>query len=170
MSQTNEPVRSLFWPGFALGFLLLASVSCGGLFAALGLSELSFSDLQVGVPAWTPPTIVPTPVEVTSNEQIAPVEGLAGFAIGSAVRNATNSRVNIRQAPGYLGKPSDDVLAQLQPGDRMIILEGVSVADGLNWWRIRTMPTTTGGGSALPVEGWVAEATASGVKILDGVE
>ena len=165
MSQTDDRVRSLFWPGFALGFLLLASVSCGGLFATLGLSELSFSDLQVGAPEWTPPPIIPTPVEVTTVDQVAPIEGTAGFAVGSTVRNATNSRVNIRQAPGYLGKPSDDVLAQLQPGDRMVILEGVAVADGLNWWRIRTT-----GGNTLPVEGWVAEATASGVKILDSVE
>ncbi len=144
---------------------MLASVSCGGLFVALGLSELSFSDLQVGAPEWTPPPIIPTPVEVTTVDQVAPIEGTAGFAVGSAVRNATNSRVNIRRAPGYLSKPSDDVLAQLQPGDRMVILEGVAVADGLNWWRIRTT-----GGNTLPVEGWVAEATASGVKILDSVE
>jgi hypothetical protein len=165
VSQTDENGRSLFWPGFAFGFLLLASVSCGGLFAALGLSELSFSDLQVGAPVWTPPPIIPTPVEITSEAQVAPVEGTAGFAIGSAVRNATNSRVNIRRAPGYLGKPDDDVLAQLQPGDRMVVLEGASIADGLNWWRIRTTS-----GNTLPVEGWVAEATASGVKILDSVE
>jgi hypothetical protein len=165
VSRTDDSVRSLFWPGFALGFLLLATLSCGGLFAALGLGELSFSDLQVGAPAWTPPPIVPTPVEVTTNDQVTPVEGAAGFAIGSAVRNATNSRVNIRQTPGYLGKPDDDVLAQLQPGDRMLVLDGISVADGLNWWRIQK----TGDG-ALPVEGWVAEATASGVKILDAAE
>ena len=117
------------------------------------------------MPEWTPPPIIPTPVEVTTVDQVAPIEGTAGFAVGSAVRNATNSRVNVRRAPGYLSKPSDDVLAQLQPGDRMVILEGVAVADGLNWWRIRTT-----GGNTLPVEGWVAEATASGVKILDSVE
>lgn len=168
MSQTNDSVRSLFWPGFALGFLLLATLSCGGLFAALGLDELSFSDLQVGAPAWTPPPIVPTPENPIASSQTDPdaaLAGAAGFAIGSAVRNATNSRVNIRRAPGYLGKPADDVLAQLQPGDAMVILDGVTVVDGLNWWHVRTT-----GGSALPVEGWVAEATASGVKILDGVE
>ena len=53
---------------------------------------------------------------------------------------------------------------QLQPGDAMLILDGVSVGDALNRWRIRTT-----GSNVRPVEGWAIEVTVSGVKILDGV-
>lgn len=162
--QQSTAIRSLFWPGFALGFLLLASISCGGMVAALGLSGISLSDLQAGGSAWTPPPTTPTPVGILSESQVNPaepavVEGL--FSAGDTVHNATNSRVNIRRTPGYLGKPANDVLAQLQPGDAMTILGDAAGADNLTWREIRYVAPN---GSV--TEGWVAEATASGVVIL----
>jgi hypothetical protein len=69
--------------------------------------------------------------------------------------------VNIRQTPGYLGKPRDDILVQMEPGDRVEILGESVLADGLTWWQIRYRPQ-----SGRTTEGWVAEATASGVQIL----
>jgi hypothetical protein len=68
----------------------------------------------------------------------------------------TGSRVNLRQTPGHVGKASSDVLTQLSPGDAVVILGETTSADNLAWWRVAYQG----------MEGWVAEATASGVEIL----
>lgn len=156
----TETTRSFFWPGFALGFLLLAMLSCGGLFMASGLRSLSLADLQPGEPAWTPPPVTPTPAVDTSGPQASAVVD-AIFAPGTTVVNTATSRVNVRRAPGYLGKGNDDIITQMQPGDRVEILAGPESADNLVWWRVLYTPA-----SGPAVEGWVAEATASGVTIL----
>ena len=90
------------------------------------------------------------------------VEGVAGrFTPGQTVRNVTNSRVNVRAAPGFLSKPPEDVLGVLAPGATLEILGESAAADNLVWWRIRARAP-----DGAPLEGWVAEATASGVQIL----
>ena len=100
---------------------------------------------------------------VPGNEiQAATVDG--GFVPGQQARNATSSRVNIRRTPGYLSKRADDVIGQIQPGERVEIIGPPMGADNLLWWQIR-YPTATG----QTIEGWVAEATASGVVILDAI-
>ena len=86
---------------------------------------------------------------------------VALFQAGDSAYNAANSRVNIRRTPGFLGKPGADVLAQLQPSDTITILDGFSTADNLNWRLVRFVAP-----DGTTVEGWVAEATASGVVIL----
>ena len=154
------PARSLFLPGFVLGFALLALASCGGLAVALGLNRLSLADLQGPAAVWTPPPVVPTAAVVAAAGPA--VEGVSGrFAAGQSVRNVTNSRVNVRAAPGYLSKPPEDVLGVLAPGAALEILGESAAADNLVWWRIRARAPD---GALL--EGWVAEATASGVQIL----
>lgn len=153
--------RSLFWPGFALGFLLLSIVTCGGLGAAIGLNR-SLAAIQ-GAPEWTPPPIPPTPEVAAEPEGAigeAPGPG-ATFYAGQQVRNATNSRVNVRRTPGYQGKSSDDVVAQLQPNDVLEVLGESAAADNLMWWSVRFTDA-----AGQPQQGWVAEATASGVQIL----
>ena len=169
MTEYNQPTtpqpqtrtaRALFWPGFALGFLLLATLSCGGLFMASGLRALSLADLQPGVPAWTPRPVTATPLPAQQTP-LTPAPSDALFAPGVTAVNVATSRVIIRRALGYLGKGDDDILTQMQPGDTVQILAGPESADNLDWWRILYAPP---GGSA--VEGWVAEATASGVTIL----
>ncbi len=156
--------RSLFWPGFALGFLLLASLSCGVSAAALGLNRISLDDLRGGTgPSWTPQPITPTPVVAEASAQ---EEAGAGgststrFAAGQMVRNVTSSRVNIRMSPGYLGKATSDVIGQVGPGESLQVLGDPTAADDLIWWHVQTT------GSGQPVVGWVAEQTASGVQIL----
>ena len=79
---------------------------------------------------------------------------------GATATNVTNSLVNIRRTPGYLGKPQGDILAQMKPGESVTLLDGPEVADSLTWWFVRYQPN----GQA--IEGWVAESTASGVQIL----
>ncbi len=164
-SAARRRARSLFWPGFALGFLLLASLSCGISAAALGLNRLSLEDFRGGTgPAWTPMPTTPTPALAVGEqgaENSAPdAAGSTRFAAGQTVRNLTNSRVNIRMSPGYLGKPSSDIIGQIGPGETLQVLGDPTVADELTWWRIQAA------GSGQPVVGWVAEATSSGVQIL----
>lgn len=83
------------------------------------------------------------------------------FTPEQTVRNLTNSRVNVRVTPGYLSKPAGDVLGVVAPGAALLILGENQIADNLTWWRVRA--TLVDG---RVVEGWVAEATASGVQIL----
>ncbi|GIV76362.1 SH3 domain-containing protein [Litorilinea aerophila] len=153
--------RSWFWPGFLAGFLLLSLLSCGGLAMAMGIDTLDLAELQAGQAAWTPPAVTPTPVPAVQADSTPGMATGGTFQIGDRVRNVTTSRVNIRQVPGYLGKPEGDILAQAMPGDEVEILGGRAVADGLVWWRVRYV---TGDGRV--IDGWMAEATASGVQIL----
>lgn len=159
-AQRQRGRRSLFWPGFAVGFLLLASLVCGGLGATFGLTRISLADIQNEGAVWTPP-----PVTVAASVPVAapaPVIGASTlFAAGDVVRNVTSSRVNIRTTPGYLGKPADDVLGLVGPNEQMTVLGDSQSADNLIWWRIRYA-----GADGRQLDGWVAEATASGVQIL----
>jgi hypothetical protein len=155
----RRQIRSLFWPGFAAGFLLLSLLSCGGLAMTLGLNRIDLTNLQQGGPAWTPQPATPT-TEGVQTAQTEPnattVQGTGAFNAGETVRNITNSPVNVRQTPGYLGKLPNDVITVIKPGDTVEIISGPNPGDKLNWWHIRYKGA----------EGWVAEATASGVQIL----
>ena len=153
--------RSLFWPGFALGFLLLAIVSCGGLGIAFGFNRISLAELQGSDVAWTPPSIAPTSAVAVQAETTGGQRVATTFSAGEIVRNLTNSRVNIRATPGYQGKAAADILGQLQPGDTLQVVGDSALADNLIWWRIRYAAP-----DGRTLEGWVAEATASGVQIL----
>ena len=151
-----------FWIGFALAFTMLLVASCGALFAVTGLDQVSLAELQGGGPEWTPPPITPT-VESLPAAVSTPLaaDGEALFRPGQSARNITNSRVNVRSTAGYLSKAPNDTLMQLMPGAAVEILGPTAAADGLTWWLIRT----EAGGEGT-IEGWVAEATASGVRIL----
>lgn len=162
VATTSKPVRrrSLFWLGFVVGFGVLAIASCSGAAIALGLNQLSLAELQGSGVAWTPPPYTPEPTPLP----VAATEGGAGstrFAAQQSVRNLTNSRVNVRATPGYLSKPTGDVIGVLQPGGSAIVLGESQAADNQVWWRVRV---TLDDGRT--IEGWVAEATASGVQIL----
>lgn len=159
----RDPARSRFWLGFALGFALLALASCGSAAVMLGLNRISLADITGNGVVWEPPPLAPTPAPNTVDPSAGAVVAVPGglFAPGESVRNLTNSRVNIRSTPGYLGKGAEDVLGLLQPGDAMEILGDSADFDNLRWWRIRFAAP---GGNL--VDGWVAEATASGVQIL----
>jgi hypothetical protein len=167
----SRRARSLFWPGFAFGFLLLSSITCGVSAAALGFNRLSLDDIRGTGVTWTPAAVTPvagTGAETAETETAgageapagAPAAGTGQFSAGQTVRNLTNSRVNIRMTPGYLGKAASDVIGQIGPGDTMQIVGDANTADELTWWQIEALSN----GQA--VVGWVAEATASGVQIL----
>jgi hypothetical protein len=161
--NTRRRVRNLFWPGFVLGFILLGVASCGGIALATGLSRIGLETLQNSGPAWTPPPVTPTSVETPVAEAQAPSVGEAGgaFTQGQQLNNITASQVNIRAEPGYLSKPAGDVIGQVPPGGRVEVIGGRTLADDLTWWYVRyTTPNGT------TIDGWIAEATASGVQIL----
>jgi hypothetical protein len=120
----------------------------------LGLTNLRLADFQGNRQAWAPPTPAPTVEEVVSASALSNANRL--FQAGDIVHNITSTRVNIRLSPGHLGKPAGDILGQANPGDTLEILGDSATQDNLTWWRVRFQG----------IEGWVAEATASGVKIL----
>jgi hypothetical protein len=160
--KPRRRLRSLFWPGFIFGFLLLAVASCGGLVLATGINSLDLADLQNDGQVWAPPQVTATPVETPAVAE-APIVGEAGgaFTVGQRLSNITASQVNIRAAPGYLSKPGGDIIGQVPPGGAVEVIGGHTAADGLTWWYIRY--ATPDGAS---IDGWIAEATASGVQIL----
>ncbi|MBX3053755.1 MAG: hypothetical protein KF753_19910 [Caldilineaceae bacterium] len=155
--------RSYFWLAFALSFVLTAAVSCSGAAMLLGLGDISLADLQSSGPQWTPP---PGPTG-SGDLTVLPGQSAADTPLqpgrlqpGISARNVAAGRVNIRRTPGYLGKSDDDIVAQMEQNTIVVILDPPQVADQLIWWRIR-FDSPSG-----PVEGWVAESTASGVQIL----
>ena len=152
---------SLYWPGFLAGFLLLSSLSCGALFMATGVTRFDLADLQANQAGWTPPPALPT-LEVAVAAPESDQDRIDdGYPPGEQLRNITSSLVNIRAVPGYLGKPDGDIVGQVPPGGVVEIVGERAVADNLVWWRIRYITA-----DGAQVEGWIAEATASGVQIL----
>lgn len=148
-------IRNLFWPGFALGFLLLAALSCSAVVFLSGLDDLV--ELRSAGAVWTPPPLaVATPVLTPEAGGVGVIPPAGTFRAGDEARNVTSTVVNIRRTPGHLGKPLGDIVAQAQPGEAVTIVEGPEAADNLTWWYVRYGAT----------EGWMAEATASGVQIL----
>ena len=160
-TPTSRPTRRLFWVGFVTSFLLLSAVSCGGLVLSTGLNRLDLASLQGGEAGWSPPLVTPTPTLEPNVGGATAGQGDGALALGEQVRNITNSRVNIRQTPGHLGKSDSDILAQMQPGATVTIIGGPTSADNLVWWQIQF---TASDGRTL--DGWAAEATGSGVQIL----
>lgn len=158
-TRRRSRLRSFFWPGFAAGFLLLGAVSCGGFVFATGLNRIGLNEIQGAAAGWTPPAVTPTSTPSAAALPGPPADG--AFAPGDNVRNMTNSRVNIRQTPGHQNKPPTDILAQVEPGAALQIVAGPAPVDNLTWWLIRTQS-----GDGRTVEGWMAEATQSGVTIL----
>jgi hypothetical protein len=156
--QTNHdetvPGRRRFWLGFIVGFALLALGSCATVGLAMGLGSLTLEELRGVDVGWTPPAAPPTPSIAEASDVN---EGISGrFQAGQTVTNVTGSKVNVRRTPGHLGKDAGDVVAQLDPGGVVVIVGESAAADNLKWWRV----------SYRGFDGWVAEATSSGVQIL----
>ena len=129
--------RIPFWLGFALSFLFLSLASLGILLLSTGADRFDLTALQGGEAAWVPPVIAPT------------------------LRNVTNTNVRIRQTPGHLSKPDGDIIAGIPTGGEVAVIGGPTTVDGLTWWQVRYTNS-----SGQVVEGWSAEVTPSGVRIL----
>jgi hypothetical protein len=81
------------------------------------------------------------------------------FTIGDSV--VTLDYVRFRRSPGYMNKPADDVIADLEPGAQGTVLGGPRDKDDLTWWRLR-MPTPAGDRQ----NGWAAEVDPGGIELL----
>lgn len=153
--------HSLFWPGFVAGFALLLLASCSSLAIALGINQFSLAKIQGEGTEWTPSPYTPAPTPLPAATPPSSLRVSTRFAPEQTVHNLTTSRVNVRATPGYLSKSEGDVVGILPPGGTAIILGESQLADNLIWWRVRA---TDADGRF--IDGWVAEATASGVQIL----
>lgn len=67
----------------------------------------------------------------------------------------TGGYVNLRRTPGYVNKPSTDVLTTLNPNTRIKIFSGPKFVDGLVWWGIIDEQN-----------GWIAESDPAGSVLL----
>ena len=84
------------------------------------------------------------------------------FRPGDSVRTLTI--VRMRRTPGVTNKPPADVVADIPDATTLTVLEGPKRADGMNWWRCRGILI-----DGRTVDGWMADATADGIKLLDKV-
>ncbi|MEZ4677717.1 MAG: hypothetical protein R2932_26225 [Caldilineaceae bacterium] len=160
---SKPPSRAPFWLGFVTSFLFLSVVSIGLLLLSTGVNGFDLATLQGGEAAWTPPEIVPTPTpdESVVGEIVAANVGEGAYDVGTTLRNITNTNVRIRQTPGNLSKPDGDIIAGIPVGGTAEVIGGPATADGLIWWYIRYTLS-----SGQVIEGWSAEATPSGLRIL----
>src|SRR5690606_20226798 len=70
--------------------------------------------------------------------------------------------VNLRRTPGYVNKPVDDRLVELQPDQQVVVTEdGSAQGDGLIWWRVQVV------GSNPIVTGWIAQFGPDGAALVE---
>ncbi|MBX3011631.1 MAG: peptidoglycan DD-metalloendopeptidase family protein [Caldilineaceae bacterium] len=69
--------------------------------------------------------------------------------------------LNLRKDPGYVGKPSEQVIGQIPVGAPVMVLAGPQSADALLWWQVRA----TLADNSVAV-GWVAEIDPNGLRLL----
>ncbi len=159
----KAPSRMPFWLGFALSFLFLSLASLGILLLSTGADRFDLASLQGGEAAWVPPEIAPTPTQdpAFAGAVNASSSGGGQYGTGTTLRNVTNTNVRIRQTPGHLSKPDGDIIAGIPTGGQVAVIGGPATVDGLTWWQVRYINS-----SGQVVEGWSAEVTPSGVRIL----
>jgi hypothetical protein len=98
-------------------------------------------------------------VYVAQVDEPAPPAAEPAFARGDRVRS-TAIVMNARRSPGILGKPADDVIAEIPASSILVIEDGPVAADDMPWWRVS--------GDALggAREAWVAERSPAGEVLL----
>ncbi len=70
--------------------------------------------------------------------------------------------VNLRRTPGYVNKPADDRVVELQPDQQVVVAEdGNAQGDGLIWWRVQVV------GSNPVVSGWLAQYGPDGAALVE---
>ncbi len=90
-----------------------------------------------------------------------PIEtpGFSTYTIGASVTNISPYPVNVRQSPGYAGKPDSDIVSMVPANALLRLAEGPHQADGLTWWRVTGVEDPT-------IDGWMAEVSPIGVRLL----
>ncbi len=99
-----------------------------------------------GQPMFVSPGDVSTP-------QAAPALGVLAAGGLATVNTTEGDQLNVRLGPGR----DFDVVARLNDGERVTLIEGPRAADGFAWWKIRT---------SVGIEGWVVESVEdNGVRL-----
>lgn len=128
--------------------------------------RLRGSSSGLSVDGWvaerTPADVLLLEAVTTSQSDLMPPQSVpgAGMASSAADRPAsatTLDYVRIRKSPGFVGKPNDDILGQIDPGIEVEILAGPESKDALTWWQVAVSPA---------LAGWVAENSPAGIKLL----
>ncbi|MBX2999381.1 MAG: M23 family metallopeptidase [Caldilineaceae bacterium] len=83
----------------------------------------------------------------------------SNFTLGRLAR--TTTAVNLRRTPGVRNKPAGDVLATIPTGSRVRLIDGPRRLDDLTWWEVET------DADGRSLTGWMAEATAAGLPLLE---
>lgn len=91
--------------------------------------------------------------------QLLLTQGL--FRRGDRVQIIYAGPVNLRRSPGHVGKPADDILAEVPSGAAMTVVGGPRVLDGLRWWRLEYRNS-----SDRVISGWMTEVRTTGEVIL----
>ena len=87
----------------------------------------------------------------------------ADWKKGDMIR--TTDTVNMRRSPGYVGKPANDVVAQIPQGTTLELVGTSSrVVDSLIWWNLKgNLP------NGRSVTGWLAQFAPNGLPLLQKV-
>jgi hypothetical protein len=86
----------------------------------------------------------------------APARGVLGVGNWAT----TQALVNLRRAPGMRNKPADDVIVAAPAGSRVLITDGPRPLDDMTWWQVEATVNSQS------VTGWMAQATADGIRLL----
>lgn len=94
----------------------------------------------------------------------------AAFNVGERLQ--VLAYVTLRRTPGYVGKGTDDQVAELRPGQAVVVHRADSVeVDGLVWWRVAVESSAAGGGAVgdedAPMNGWLAQYGPDGAALIE---
>ncbi len=85
----------------------------------------------------------------------------ASFQTGDTI--VTGDIVRLRSTPGYVGKPMNDVVANIGMGVQGKVVDGPRNVDSLIWWQVETTANNS------LVRGWMAEIGPDGSVLLQRV-
>ncbi|MGB5055037.1 MAG: M23 family metallopeptidase, partial [Nitrospirales bacterium] len=94
----------------------------------------------------------------SARESPVSVDSSASFEPGAQV--CTLSIINLRTTPGYSGKSTTDVVAELSPLMELSLVQGPLRVDDLNWWKVSVVI------AAHNVQGWVPRSDPAGTPLL----
>jgi hypothetical protein len=173
----NKFDLSVFWPiglvamlfiglvcfvGAIVGFLLVRSNRGSVQSADNATSMAVVTEQPIISPPITMLTSPPTnnaPLFATNAPTLPnhPIETSKPTQTFALISNEIAIEVNLRNSPGFSSKnDAKDVITKIPKGEIVEILSGPKNADGLNWWQV----------SWHGYEGWMADHTASGKRIL----
>lgn len=76
----------------------------------------------------------------------------------------TTTVVRVRRTPGSTNKPANDVLAEIAAGAQGSVVAGPTDLDGMTWWQVDVRNA-----AGQLVRGWMAEALASGERLMQRI-